>query len=463
MTDCMIVPLKSPGKVLGLDGGSTNNGTSIVVQDRLTSCDANFNNQVWLRDGYKFRSRKDASKVIQLAGGSTSNGTYIQLWTQSSGSTMDADIRSQEWSIVGRNIVSKVDTSMCWHLENGNVTNNTKVQIWNEKDNEDGVWNVEWFNRGRCMIVPCVCPWKTVQLQDGKTAYGTPILVSDRIRYDHKNLEEFENQLWEWDGSTFRFSKDPTKCISLQNGSTEIGANLVLGNTDDCECDSSHQFTLDQGNILVRKMSSNCWYVPINGVADLGKDNELQIWNRRNDDKSFWTFEMYKEDFDLVDPNYKGLCLIVPLKYPGKNFQLQDGKTDNGTLIVLYDMLPYGHEDFKRQLWSWDGTIFRSGKDPYKCISLQNGNTGDNTPLVLNDIVGRDSPCRSNQTWFKEGRLIVSRKNTSMSWSFWNGRVNNNNGAVLYQKKNDQDSVFKLVSIEEVAELGVWNQPSNKM
>jgi len=140
MSECLIVSLKSPGKTVHLDAGSTSNGTRIHLWDKLSANHRDYLNQVWLWDGKVFRSAKNRNKSLRLDGQRTTCGTKIHLWDIVEGS-------HQEWVQDGENIVSKKVPSRCWHLDCGNTGNGTKIHIWALKNHVNGKWKIEYLEK----------------------------------------------------------------------------------------------------------------------------------------------------------------------------------------------------------------------------------------------------------------------------------------------------------------------------
>merc|ERR1719186_600657 len=91
--------------------------------------------------------------------------------------------------------------------------------------------------------------------------------------------------------------------------------------------------------------------------------------------------------------------VIVPAKCPGKSLHLQGGSTGPGTKIVLGDQLPLWHQNFRNNLWIFDGTVFRSVKNGTKCIHLCEGQTSNGTKIQLMDYQRVGSASRANMEW----------------------------------------------------------------
>jgi len=134
----MIVPLKSPGKTVHLDGGSTGNGTRIQLWDRVPLGNEGYENQLWLWSRGRFISSKNESKSLHLDGGRTENGTKIILWDHP-----EAGHVNESWSLDRKNIRSMKSRTACWHLEDGGTGNGTKIVLGNELYHENGAWKVE--------------------------------------------------------------------------------------------------------------------------------------------------------------------------------------------------------------------------------------------------------------------------------------------------------------------------------
>jgi len=132
------------------------------------------------------------------------------------------------------------------------------------------------------------------------------------------------------------------------------------------------------------------------------------------------------------------VCLIVPLKSPGKTVQLENGHTHDGAKIIVSDKISYGDKNIQRQMWFWDGALFRSFANPNKCLSLQGQSTSNGTLIVLDDIVNRRT--RGNtQGWSIEGKMIINKKAPSMAWNLKDGKTNNGTKIQVWMKRNDED------------------------
>jgi len=333
MSTYLIVPMKSPGKTVHLDLGSTSNGTKIQLWDKLTVGHKDFKNQVWLWDGTIFRSGKDPRKCLHLEGGRTSNGTKIVLKDVVMGKHAD-----QEWRLEGKNIVSRKNTSMCWHLDNGNVGNGTKIHIWNLKNHQNGMWNVEF------MLATNPVPM-------ANSMYNTPMANS--------------------------------------------------------------MYQTPMSNSMYQTPMANSMYMtPKANVMKLGE----------------------------------GASLVFPNKNSQLTVQLAGGRTSNGTKIVLGHRLPPGHKDFMNQVWLWDGTIFRSGKDPSKSIILDHGKMANRTKLILWKIINKAS---GNQEWkqhwiFQAGRHIRLRHHGNKFWSVSQGQFCNGTDIELHQHQRARRDRFEF-------------------
>jgi len=137
------------------------------------------------------------------------------------------------------------------------------------------------------------------------------------------------------------------------------------------------------------------------------------------------------------------VCLIVPLKSPGKTVQLEDGHTHNGAKIILNDKIPYGNHHIQRQMWFWDGALFRSFANPNKCLSLKGQSTSNGTLIILDDIVRRGT--RGNdQEWSIEGDMIINRKAPSMAWNLKDGKTKKGTKIQVWMKRDDEDYSFNV-------------------
>jgi len=132
------------------------------------------------------------------------------------------------------------------------------------------------------------------------------------------------------------------------------------------------------------------------------------------------------------------VCLIVPLKSPGKTVQLEHGQTHNGAKIIVSDKISYGDNNIQRQMWFRDGGLFRSFANPNKCLSLQGQSTSNGTIIVLDDIAY--TPRRKKtQEWKIEGKMIINRNAPSMAWNLKDGKTKNGTKIQVWMKRNDED------------------------
>ena len=94
---------------------------------------------------------------------------------------------------------------------------------------------------------------KILQIAEGKTANGTKIVSFDELK---PNNPFFENQVFLWNGVTFRSAKNPNKCIETP-GPTRNGTKNQL---DDFRRGNINQQWKKEGpNIVSRKNASACW------------------------------------------------------------------------------------------------------------------------------------------------------------------------------------------------------------
>jgi len=288
MSVCLIVPLKSPGKTVQLEHGHTNNGTKLIVSEKISSYNGhNIQRQMWFWDGEYFRSFANPIKCLSLQGRSTNNGTLIVLGDIVSKGRNDST--TQRWRIEGKMIINRKAPSMAWNLKDGKTNNGTQIQVWKRND-EDYGWNVQlveadpWNDmrlRGRCVITCFTKPGKTIQLENGNTAAGTELVIRDRIAVDDRN---FEDQLWLWDGLRFRSGKDPTMSLQLQLGRTTNGTRIQLRNILPLNSRdrANQEFFFEGWDIVNRKYIRSCWHTD---------GNKVLVWRARNHVNGTWTVE----------------------------------------------------------------------------------------------------------------------------------------------------------------------------
>jgi len=286
MSLVMIVPMSNRTKAVHLNGGRVKNGTRIHLWAKAKPGDKNFANQLWVYKDKKFICYKNPIKCLHLVHGKTRNGTKLQLWDR----LRDNNPRrsNQEFRLLRKNIVSMKNPDACWHLAYGRTSNGTKIQLWDAKNHKNGSWAlVKVKARVRpsfrriclCMIVPMKSQRKTVRLVGGKTSNGTKIQLGDRIRLGDAG---YEKQLFLFDGSTFRSSKDIGKCLRLMKGSTKIGTPIVLGNFE--KGNVNQLWDKRKANIVTKKRSSACWSLE-NGKTANG--TKIVIGNELNPANGF--------------------------------------------------------------------------------------------------------------------------------------------------------------------------------
>jgi len=296
-----------------------------------------------------------------------------------------------------------------------------------------------------CLIVPVKNPKKTVHLAsvDGEASNGTVIQLWDRIPRENK---AYSNQVWLWDGTLFRSSKDHSKCLQLVYGKTENGTQIQLWNTFSPAHPRARnqEWLLRNKNIVTTKKLSSCWHLT-GGKTD--NSTKIQLWNVMDHPNGTWNLEYLETDpvLNNILEEYRQVCLICPLRDPSKCVHLDGGRTDNGTKICLWDRdFDERREEFSNQLWIWDGQIFRSGKNKSKCLHLSGGSTSNGTKIQLWDYLESGDPAYANQAWCIEGNNIVSRKNVSACWHLDGGKKDNGTKIQTWKAKNHANGSWRL-------------------
>jgi hypothetical protein len=287
---------------------------------------------------------------------------------------------------------------------------------------------------------------KVVHLEGGRTSNGTLIQVRDRLA---PNDRYFKNQLWVWTGTLFKSFKNPIKCLHLAGGGVGNGTKIMLFDI----LSNRHPYRLNQewrieaANIVSRKNTSACWHLE---GGHTGNGTKIQLWNLKNHVNGSWRFrKVGRKSPGRVSFRRRTLCMIVPLKCPGKTVHLVGGRTGNGTKIQLWDRVPLGHDSYDNQLWLWDGTIFRSSKNARKCLHLDGGRTEDGTKIQLWDAVPRPHP---NQSWRVYGKDIVSLKRPRACWHLERGHTGNGTKIVLRNERNHNNGAWKVEMVFEAKE-----------
>jgi len=139
------------------------------------------------------------------------------------------------------------------------------------------------------------------------------------------------------------------------------------------------------------------------------------------------------------------VCIIFPMKQPGKTIHLVHGSTGNGTKIQLHDRLKPDHKHFTNQAWVFNGVHFQSYKDRSKCLTLDGGRAINGTKIELQDQVLRGARGFRNQHFRVVGKNIVCRKNPVMCWYPEKGRFNNGTKIVIQNcGKRDSNGFFRI-------------------
>jgi len=294
------------------------------------------------------------------------------------------------------------------------------------------------------MSLVCIFPTKNlkkaVHLDGGRTSNGTKIQLWDRT--GPRGID-FENQLWIWNGTTFISFKNPIKCLHLAGGGTGNGTKIQLWDilSDSHPLRLNQEWRFDGKNIVSRKKDSACWHLENGGT---GNGTKIQLWNVKNHANGTWRLAKLKSNPGRVPFRRRALCMIVPLKNPGKTVHLVGGNTGNGTKIQLMDRVALGNDGYENQLWLVQGTLIVSSKNDRKCLHFENGRTSNGTKIVLWDVVQADHP---NQQWRIEGKNIVCRKNSSACWHLENGRTDNGTKIVLWNNKTHENGFWKIEKV----------------
>jgi len=297
------------------------------------------------------------------------------------------------------------------------------------------------------MSLVCIFPTKNlkkaVHLDGGRISNGTKIQLWDRTGPQHR---DFENQLWIFNGTTFISFKNPIKCLHLAGGGTGNGTKIQLFDilSKNHPLRLNQEWRFDGKHIVSRKKASACWHLE---GGRTGNGTKIQLWDVKNHQNGSWRVGKVKQRVPRVSFRRRALCMIVPLKSPGKTVHLVGGNTANGTKIQLLDKVALGNEGYENQLWLLDGSaVIRSSKNDRKCLHIENGRTDNGTKIVLWDLVqGRHHP---NQLWrVRQGKHIVCMKKTSMCWTLENGRTDNGTKIVLGNVKNHENGFWKIEKV----------------
>jgi len=221
---------------------------------------------------------------------------------------------------------------------------------------------------GTYIIVPSRCQQRTVQILNGRAEDKNKIVVSNRIP---RGRNHDINQLWLWDGEYFQCAKNPCYCIWVggRNGvPLQLGKYGYHPNTRKVRRGAG-AWDYEWGTITSASLGGLHW-----SLKDTGNNSPVITVNGKSKvDDCFWRLEKVgHEQVDLgFGPFYREqTCVIVPAMSPGKTVHLDDGRTENGTKIVLFDRKPVGNKNYVNQLWLWNGEVFRSAKDPTKCLYI---------------------------------------------------------------------------------------------
>lgn len=256
---------------------------------------------------------------------------------------------------------------------------------------------------GTCIIVPSMCQEKTVQIQNGRTEKGKAVVVCDRIP---RGRENYIDQLWLWDGEVFQSAKHPSYCIAKI-----FKSYCTLELTGALSQSKKSMWKLEWGTMFNYHGKGWVWH-----LLETGNNSKIEIVRYRASKKKdycFWKVEMVPGaeplNFDFGPFHKEYTCVIVPAHSPGKTVHLDDGRTENGTKIVLHDRIAFGDRNDMNQLWLWDGETFRSAKDPRKYLYLRSKTSGTHVELD-------DSLDVLHYKW------IVKRTNATGLYVIFNGR-----------------------------------------
>jgi len=279
---------------------------------------------------------------------------------------------------------------------------------------------------------------KSVHLEGGKTSNGTKIVLGDWVEPYH---EDYDNQLWVWNGTLFINFKNPIKCLHLTGGTSNGTLIHLYDIISKSHPDHLNQeWRLEGRNIVSRKSASACWHIKGNGTDN---GTKIQLWNEKNHENGSWRMvntNGYQRNH-FTDLSFLGSSWfrIVPSKSLEKTVQLVGGSTRSGTQIELSDKVPIGHKYFESQLWRYDGRALISAKDESKSLHLDGGKTENGTKIVLWDSPGSPHP---NQIWYA-ARNIVSLKNRSACWHLENGDTGNGTKIVIRNEKNHENGEWR--------------------
>ena len=129
------------GKVLNVEGGSTDNGanvkqwdnpTSLHSQWRIASCGAD--------TGTVIITNVNSDKVLNVSGGSTDNGANVQLWD-------NPESPESQWRIAscdtGTVIITNVHSGKVLNVAGGNKDNGANVKQWDNPESADSQWKLK--------------------------------------------------------------------------------------------------------------------------------------------------------------------------------------------------------------------------------------------------------------------------------------------------------------------------------
>jgi len=288
MSLVIIRPTNDSRKAVQLAGGRTSNETLIQLGVFDGPEGKNLMDRLWIFNGTTFISYKNPIKCLTLARSQTRNGTKIVLFNILADDNPNRLI--QQWRYEKTNIVSRKNASACWHLENGSTRPGTKIQLWDVKNHKNGSWQISrlksspsrlsFRRRALCMIVPMKSQGKTVRLIDGKTDNGTKIELGDKVALGNIG---YENQLWLLDGSLIRSSKNNGKCLHIENGETPKIHLWDVGPRN-----HPNQLWRVEGKNIVCMKNSACWHLE-NGRTDNG--TKIVLGNDKNHENGFWKIE----------------------------------------------------------------------------------------------------------------------------------------------------------------------------
>jgi len=267
------------------------------------------------------------------------------------------------------------------------------------------------------IIVPSKRQGQTVQVENGDVCSGAGIVVADRIR---RGSKDYSSQLWLFDGRYFLAAKNPIYCIDFGPSARNRVLQLkfykyyTIGITG-----AKGWWTVKNWGSIVSERKRVSWRWDLEGSTVVYKapDSNRMHRNYKPSDRCYWRLEMVTSPVQRLGfgPFYRvRTCVIVPAHSLGKTVQLADGSTEKGTKIILANRAPIGQGN---QLWIWDGSRFRSAKDPSKCLVATGGSSTRNPGYVelgvVEDYFGGRIARNRNKHWQYKARWVVIRNHAT--------------------------------------------------